>query len=88
MRLAPTNHKFNTDPHFHKPIGLDTVPHMRQIELFDQNGYDLTPLEKLYAEANGQAGRWHRPNHYYDWFTDLDDSSTGAHINHELMFER
>jgi hypothetical protein len=91
MKLAPTNHKFNTDPYFRKPIDQDTVPHMVQIELFDQNGYDLTPLERLYAEANGQAGRWHRPNHYalkYDWFTDLDDSSTGAHINHALTFER
>jgi hypothetical protein len=91
MKLAPTNHKFNTDPYFHKPIDQDTVPHIVQIELFDQNGYDLTPLETLYAEANGQAGRWHRPNHYalkYDWFTDLDQSVTGAHINHALTFER
>ena len=91
MKLAPTNHKFNTDPYFHKSIDQDTVPHMVQIELFDQNGYDLTPLERLYAEANGQVGRWHRPNHYalkYDWFTDLDQSVTGAHINHALMFER
>jgi hypothetical protein len=91
MRLAPTNHKFNPDPYFHKPIDQDTVPHMEQIELFDQNGYDLTPLEKLYAEANGQAGRWHRPNHYAlksDWLVDEENSATGAHINHALLFER
>ena len=91
MRLAPTNHKFNPDPYFTRPIDQDTVPQIEQIELFDQNGYDLTPLERFYAEANGQAGRWHRPNHYalkYDWFTDLDGSTTGAHINHALMFER
>jgi len=91
MKLAPTNHKFNTDPYWYKPIGLDTVPDMVQIELFDQNGYDLTPLERLYAEANGQAGRWHRPNHYAlkrDWLIDKKNSVTGAHVNHALLFER
>jgi len=91
MRLALTDNKFNPYPCFNIPIDQKDVPTMAQTELFDQNGYDLTPLEKLYAEANGQAGRWHRPNHYalkYDWFTDLDNSNTGAHINHALLFER
>lgn len=91
MKLASTHNQFNTDPHFHIPIDQDFVPTPAQIELFDQNGYDLTPLEKLYAEANGQAGRWHRPNHYalkQDWFVDMENSTTGAHINHALLFER
>jgi hypothetical protein len=91
MRLAPNNNQFNKNPYFCNPIDQEFVPDTEQIELFDQNGYDLTPLERLYAEVNGQAGRWHRPNHYalkYDWFTDLNQSVTGAHINHALMFER
>lgn len=91
MKLASTYNQFNSDPHFHIPIDQDFVPTLAQIELFDQNGYDLTALEQLYAEANGQAGRWHRPNHYalkQDWFVDEENYNTGAHINHALIFER
>jgi len=91
MRLAPTNNQFNSNPYFNKPIDQNFVPTVEQTELFDQNGYDLTPLERLYAEANGQAGRWHRPNHYalkYDWFVDEQNAVSGAHINHALLFER
>ena len=91
MRLAPTNNQFNPDPYFRSPIFQESIPSTEQTELFDQNGYDLTPLERLYAEVNGQAGRWHRPNHYAlkrDWFVDEENSVTGAHINHALLFER
>ena len=91
MRLALTNNQFNPDPYFCNPIDQEFLPSTEQTELFDQNGYDLTPLERLYAEANGQAGRWHRPNHYAlkrDWFMDEENSVTGAHINHALLFER
>jgi len=91
MRLALTQNKFNSNPYWSKPISQEIIPSIEQIELFDQNGYDLTPLEQLYAEANGQAGRWHRPNHYAlkrDWFIDEKNSVTGAHINHALLFER
>jgi len=91
MRLAPTNNRFNPNPYFCNPIDQEFIPGVEQTELFDQNGYDLTPLERLYAEANGQLGRWHRPNHYalkYDWFVDEENSATGAHINHALLFER
>jgi len=91
MRLALTTNQFNPDPYFRSPIDQEFIPPAEQTELFDQNGYDLTPLERLYAEANGQTWRWHRPNHYalkYDWFTDEGNSVTGAHINHALLFER
>jgi len=91
MKLTPTNNQFNPNPYFDKTIAQEYVPAMEQTELFDQNGYDLTPLERLYAESNGQAGRWHRPNHYAlkkDWFYDTEKSVTGAHINHALLFER
>jgi len=91
MRLALIQNKFNSNPYWSNPISQEIMPSIEQTELFDQNGYDLTPLEQLYAEANGQAGRWHRPNHYAlkrDWFTDEKNSVTGAHINHALLFER
>jgi hypothetical protein len=91
MRLALTQNKFNSNPYWSNPISQEIIPSIEQTELFDQNGYDLTPLERLYAEANGQAGRWHRPNHYAlkrDWFIDEKNSVTAAHINHALLFER
>jgi hypothetical protein len=91
MRLAPTQNKFNSNTYWSNPISQEIIPSIEQTELFDQNGYDLTPLEQLYAEANGQAGRWHRPNHYAlkrDWLIDEKNSVTGAHINHALLFER
>ena len=91
MRLALTQNKFNYNPYWSNPISQEIIPSIEQTELFDQNGYDLTPLERLYAEANGQTGRWHRPNHYSlkrDWFIDEKNSVTGAHINHALLFER
>ena len=91
MRLALTQNKFNSNPYWSNPISQEIIPSIEQTELFDQNGYDLTPLERLYAEANGQAGRWHRPNHYAlksDWLIDEKNSVTGAHINHALLFER
>lgn len=91
MQLIVSTNKLNPDPHWSNPIAQDTIPSIEQTELFDQNGYDLTPLERLYAEANGCAGRWHRPNHYalkQDWFLDEQHSVTGPHINHALLFER
>jgi len=61
------------------------------VELFDQNGYDLTHLEQLYAVANGIDKTEHRNKDHItlrqDWFTD-GEPSTGAHINHAYMFER
>ena len=91
MRLALTQNKFNSDPFWSNPISQEIIPSIEQTELFDQNGYDLTSLERLYAEANGQAGRWHRPNHYAlkrNWLIDEKNSVTGAHVNHALLFER
>ena len=91
MQLTISSNKLNSDPYWSTPIAQEIIPSIEQTELFDQNGYDLTALERLYAEANGQAGRWHRPNHYAlkrDWFTDEKNSVTGAHINHALLFER
>jgi len=91
MQLTISPNKLNPNTHWSIPIAQEIIPSIEQTELFDQNGYDLTPLERLYAEANGQAGRWHRPNHYAlkrDWMIDEKNSVTGAHVNHALLFER
>jgi hypothetical protein len=59
--------------------------------MFDQNGYDLTKLEQLYAVANGAVTTRHRNSSHItlrqEWFT-ADDTEYGPHINHAYMFER
>jgi len=59
--------------------------------MFDQNGYDLTKLEQLYAVANGAETTKHRNSEHITlrktWFT-ADDDESGPHINHAYMFER
>jgi hypothetical protein len=61
------------------------------VEFFDQNGYDLTKLEQLYAVANGANTTRHRNSEHITlrqtWFTD-DSPESGPHINHAVMFER
>ena len=61
------------------------------MELFDQNGYDLTLLEQMYAVANGVDLVTHRNKSHItlrqDWFVDTAPDE-GPHINHALMFER
>jgi len=66
-------------------------PPKEAVEYFDQNGYDLTKLEQLYAVANGANTTPHRNSEHITlrqtWFTD-DAPESGPHINHALMFER
>ena len=40
--------KFNPEPFITEPIVFDDIPTGNMVALFDQNGYDLTELEKLY----------------------------------------
>ncbi len=67
------------------------VPGPEYVELFDQSGYDLSPLEKLYAAANGQrfcAHREHRHAIRSTWLASPPAKTDGAVLNHALLFER
>jgi hypothetical protein len=58
--------------------------------LFDQNGYDLTPLEQYFAYGNKVKPKKHRDHLRalkQDWFTQLP-TTEGSHLNHSLLFER
>lgn len=60
------------------------------IDLFDQNGYDLSKVEQIYANFNGFNLRDHRVYRQAiksDWF-DQTRVLDGAHLNHALLFER
>lgn len=88
--LTLTNNTFNSDPYWRVPLDskrplLYTTP-----DLFDQNGYDLSPIEQLYAaknDAEASNHRVHRVALRKEWFTQ-PFKSEGAVLNHALLFER
>ena len=92
MQLHLTDSKFNTSPYWSEPLtNIFACPPKDLVDLFDQNGYDLTKLEQLYAVANGENTTKHRDAEHITlrktWFED-DSPESGPHINHSVMFER
>ena len=92
MQLHVTDNKFNPNPYYTETIkSIFATPPKEVVKLFDQNGYDLTELEQLYAVANGYDLTKHRNKDHItlrqDWFHDVSPSD-GPHINHCYMFER
>lgn len=92
MKLFVTKNQFDANPFWNKSIKDDlSCPTKESVEFFDQNGYDLTSIEQLYALANRAKTTAHRNSEHITlrqtWFTDKN-SDVGAHINHALMFER
>jgi len=91
MAIQLTNNQLNRTGYWSIPIKkLTFYPTYEDIDLFDQNGYDLTELEKHYASYN-MAGpdshRCHRTALKTPWFVD-DNKTEGSHLNHSLLFER
>jgi hypothetical protein len=86
-----TSNLLNPNGHWDKPIGkMLYIPLAEDIDLFDQNGYDLTVLEQHFASTNDyeiQAHRSHRTAIKQPWFTQ-DQKLEGAVLNHSLLFER
>ena len=92
MQLHLTDNKFDTNPYWSERIkSVFACPPKDAVEFFDQNGYDLTKLEQLYAVANGENTTKHRDAEHITlrktWFED-DSPESGPHINHSVMFER
>jgi len=85
-----TDNQWNPEGYWHMPLPGYFTPKIHHLELFDQNGYDLTELEKLYAEVNlttTRSHRGHRTAVKRTWF-DQADKIEGAILNHSLLFER
>jgi len=85
-----TDNQLNPEGYWHVPLPGYFTPKIHHLELFDQNGYDLTELEKLYAEVNlttVESHRSHRTAVKQPWF-DQSDKIEGAILNHSLLFER
>jgi hypothetical protein len=89
--LVLTNNKLNPNGFWHKAVEKTLfVPTTEDLELFDQNGYDLTPLEKHYAYSNNARPKLHRDHIHalkYDWFTQ-EHKIEGSVLNHSFLFER
>jgi hypothetical protein len=94
LRLRSVN--FDPRPCWDQPIRvtsdvLDMIMSPRCVHLFDQNGYDLTPLELLYSQANNRPTVVHRNDRhqavYQPWFTQKDKCE-GYVLNHSMILER
>ncbi len=88
--LDLTDNQLNPNGHWNQPIERSCPPLASELALFDQNGYDLTNLEQLYAVANltpAHAHREHRHAVKAPWFTQPNRVEGAVH-NHSLLFER
>ena len=89
--LSLTDNKFESNGYWDKPIEkLLYQPTTEDLDLFDQNGYDLTQLEQHFAYGNRVKPKKHREHLRalkQEWFTQLP-AIEGAHLNHSLLFER
>ena len=95
MKVTLTKNKFVKEPYYKTPIKAElndnyiaNLPAL--VQQFDQNGFDMTKLERLYAKKNLWKISKVRADHWVikqDWFTS-EPCTTGAHINHALLFER
>jgi len=93
MQSLVTRSEFEFDPTGHWSTPLDNwlqVPQPSDLELFDQNGFDLTALEQRYADINLNKSKKHRAHRHalkQPWFTQCD-TIVGPVLNHSLLFER
>jgi hypothetical protein len=73
-------------------LDMHFIKSSKSVDLFDQNGYDLSPIEQLYAKYNYfQPLIEHRHEKHlclkYSWF-EQDEKLEGCVLNHSMLFER
>ena len=86
--LILTSNELNKIPNYTRKCGHQLL--VKDFDLFDQNGYDLSKVEQFYCIANNFMFNDHRGFRQaikHDWFTDSSDNE-GAHLNHAVLFER
>jgi hypothetical protein len=86
-----TDNTFDAEGYWTNPVEkIVYLPTAEDVALFDQNGYDLTDLEKHYAYSNWckpKRHREHRTALKQPWFTQ-EYTIEGAVLNHSYLFER
>ena len=89
--LSVSSNQFDPNGYWDKPVEkLMFNPTHEDVALFDQNGYDLTDLEKHYAYSNWNKPKKHREHRValkQPWF-EQEYKIEGAVLNHSLLFER
>lgn len=104
--LTKTNNRFHQDKYWTNPLPTEfIIEHWswmmspEPVRLFDQNGYDLSPMELLYSEVNNFENNFdirmspveHRNIKHYslqqEWFSQ-PPKINGYVLNHALLFER
>jgi hypothetical protein len=87
-----TDSEFDKNGYWDKPVEkIVYLPTAEDVALFDQNGYDLTDLEKHYAYSNWSKPKKHREHRValkQPWFAQAIPPTEGAILNHSLLFER
>jgi hypothetical protein len=87
-----TDSKFEENGYWTNPVEkIVYLPTAEDVALFDQNGYDLTDLEKHYAYSNWSKPKKHREHRValkQPWFVQELPVIEGAVLNHSLLFER
>lgn len=86
-----TKNQFDPNGYWATPMSkMLYIPLAEDLDLFDQNGYDLTVLEQHFAMSNDQEIKNHRSHRHAvkkDWFTQ-ERRIEGPVLNHSLLFER
>ena len=89
--LTVANSQFDPNGFWDKPVEkLMFTPTHEDVALFDQNGYDLSNIEKHYAYSNWNKPKTHREHRValkQPWF-EQEHKIEGAVLNHSLLFER
>ncbi len=89
--ISLTDNQLDPNGYWDKPVEkIVYIPTAEDVALFDQNGYDLTDLEKHYAYSNWTKPKKHREHRValkQPWFVQ-DLRTEGAVLNHSLLFER
>jgi hypothetical protein len=96
--LINNNPIFNEKPYWSNPIPNDDLIKLKDflesnecVKLFDQNGYDLSPIEIVYSKYNNTDLTLHRNDKHYSiqkpWFTQ-ENKLSGYVLNHSMILER
>lgn len=88
LRLIPA--QFSKQARFTKPVNGAYYTDKNAVHCFDQNGYQMTMLEKEHAYVNNVELDQHQHEQWSirkPWFEDSYKNS-GCHINHAALFER
>lgn len=88
--LTVTKNQFNPNPYWEVPIIFDEILPYETPDLFDQDGYDMCAIEKMFCCVNDNSYGFHgshRAAIRQAWL-EQPYKNEGAVLNHALLFER